>query len=291
MFGVTLFSFLMLHMAPGDPAEILGGDEAGADIIENIRNQYGLDKPLYIQYGVYINDMLHGNFGRSIATSQEIAPLLVQRLRVTLKLALFGLAISCFIGILAGITSAVHQYSFFDTISMILALIGASMPVFWSGLLLMLLFSVTFQLFPAGGGTDWHSLTLPAISMSASAAALIARMTRGSMLEVLRQDYLRTARANGIKERVIIYKHALKNAMIPVITVIGLYFGYMLAGAVISEAVFAIPGVGTLLLAGIFERDYPVVQSTMLIVATIFVIVNLLTDITYAFFDPRVKYR
>jgi peptide/nickel transport system permease protein len=291
MFGVTILSFSMLHLAPGDTAEIIAGDEAGADVIEAIRKQYGLDKPLHIQYYVYISGLLHGNFGRSITTRQEIGPLLIQRLRVTIKLALFGLTISCVIGILAGVIGAVYQYSLFDTISMVLALFGASMPVFWFGLLLMMFFSVTFQLFPAGGGTDWHSLTLPAISISASASALIARMTRGSMLEVIRQDYLRTARANGINEIVIIYKHALKNAMIPIITVVGLYFGYMLAGAVITETVFAIPGVGTLLLAGIFDRDYPVVQSTMFMVATIFVIVNVLTDIAYAFFDPRVRYR
>ena len=291
LFGVTLLSFLLLHLAPGDPADILAGTEANRQVIESIRNEYGLDKPLYIQYLVYVNGLFHGNFGRSITTRRPIGPLLKERLAVSLKLALFSIVISLAIGVLTGVTAATHQNSIFDWVGMVLALVGASMPIYWFALLLMLLFSVILPIFPAGGGTGWYSLVLPAVSLGLSASALTARMTRAAMLEEMRQDYLRTARANGIKERVIIYRHALKNAMIVIITVVGLQFGYMLGGTVVAETVFAIPGIGSLLLDGILGRDYPVVQSSMLMVATLFVFVNLLTDIAYAFFDPRIRTR
>ncbi len=291
MFGVTVLSFSMLHLAPGDPAEVLAGVEADEVTIEAIRKEYGLDRPLYVQYYRYVGGLLQGDFGRSISTRMPIALLLKQRIPVTAKLALFSMVISFGIGILAGVIAATRQYSVFDTISMLLALFGTSLPIFWFGLLLMMFFSVTFQLFPAGGGTDWYSLTLPAISLGTASSALIARMTRASMLEVIRQDYVRTARANGIMEKVIIYKHALKNAMIPIITVVGLQFGYLLGGGVLVEAVFTLPGVGKLLVDGIFARDYPLVQSTMFMIATMFVAVNLFTDIAYAFFDPRIRYK
>lgn len=291
MFGVTLLSFSILHLAPGDPAEMMAGIESDKEVIEAIRKEYGLDKPLYVQYLVYVKGLFHGDFGRSIRSNTPVRLLLKQRIGVTMKLAVFSLIIAFLVGILTGVTAAIHQNSIFDVGSMIFALFGASMPIFWFGLLLMMFFSVTFPLFPAGGGTDWYSLVLPAITLGTGASALIARITRASMLEVIRQDYLRTARANGIVERVIIYNHALKNAMIPIVTVVGLQFGYMLAGGVITETVFAIPGVGTLLLDGIFGRDYPVVQSTMFMIATTFVAVNLLTDIAYAFLDPRIRYQ
>ena len=190
-------------------------------------------------------------------------------------------------GLVAGVISSTKQYSLFDNLSMVGALFGISMPIFWLGLLLMLVFSVQLRWFPAGGkGTVMH-LVLPAIALGAASCAVIARMTRASMLEVIRQDYIRTARANGLREFIVIHRHALKNAMIPVITVFGLEFGYMLGGAVLTETVFSLPGVGRLMVEGIFQRDYPVVQGSMLLVATTFVLVNLLTDIAYAFFDPR----
>ncbi len=291
MIGVTLFSFLLLHLAPGDPAEIMAGNDQRQEVVDAIRAEYGLDKPLYVQYGIYLGGLLRGNFGKSIAGRWNIGQLMMERLRVTVKLSLISMLISFVAGILIGVTSATHQNSFFDWATMVLALFGASMPIFWFGLLLMMVFSVTFQIFPAGGGTDLYSLILPAIALGTSASALIARMTRASMLDVIRQDYLRTARANGLREGLVIYQHALKNAMIPIVTVVGLQFGYMLGGAVITEAVFAIPGIGSLLIEGISTRDYPVVQSTMFMIATIFVLVNLLTDIAYAFFDPRIRYQ
>jgi len=216
--------------------------------------------------------------------------LLKQRFAFTVQLSFLSILIAAFIGLIAGVISATRQYSIFDNLSMVGALFGISMPIFWLGLLLMLVFSVYLGWFPAGGSGGLKHLILPAIALGAASAAVIARMTRASMLEVVRQDYIRTARANGLREWVVIYKHALKNAMIPVITVFGLEFGYMLGGAVLTETVFSLPGVGRLMVEGIFQRDYAVVQSSMLLVAATFVLVNLLTDIAYAFFDPKIRY-
>jgi ABC-type dipeptide/oligopeptide/nickel transport system permease component len=206
------------------------------------------------------------------------------------QLSFLSILIAAFIGLIAGVISATRQYSIFDNLSMVGALFGISMPIFWLGLLLMLVFSVYLGWFPAGGSGGLKHLLLPAIALGAASAAVIARMTRASMLEVIRQDYIRTARANGLREWVVIYKHALKNAMIPVITVFGLEFGYMLGGAVLTETVFSLPGVGRLMVEGIFQRDYAVVQGSMLLVAATFVLVNLLTDIAYALFDPKIRY-
>jgi peptide/nickel transport system permease protein len=214
----------------------------------------------------------------------------MQRFAFTVQLSFLSILIAAFIGLIAGVISATRQYSIFDNLSMVGALFGISMPIFWLGLLLMLVFSVYLGWFPAGGSGGLKHLVLPAIALGAASAAVIARMTRASMLEVVRQDYIRTARANGLKEWVVIYKHALKNAMIPVITVFGLEFGYMLGGAVLTETVFSLPGVGRLMVEGIFQRDYAVVQGSMILVAATFVLVNLLTDVAYALFDPKIRY-
>ena len=222
-----------------------------------------------------------GNPSSSSSRSDSFSPF---------ELSFLSILIAGFIGLIAGVISSTKQYSLFDNLSMVGALFGISMPIFWLGLLLMLVFSVQLRWFPAGGkGTIMH-LILPAIALGAASSAVIARMTRASMLEIIRQDYIRTARANGLREFIVTYKHALKNAMIPVITVFGLEFGYMLGGAVLTETVFSLPGVGRLMIEGIFQRDYPVVQGSMLMVATTFVLVNLVTDIAYAFFDPRIRY-
>ncbi len=290
MLGVTIITFSMIHLCPGDPAVILAGADATQEGIERIREEYGLDKPLVTQYYDFMSRLLRGDLGRSLFSKLPISELLAQRYWVTMKLAVFGILVSFLIGIFPGVIAAVKQYSLFDNLSMIGALFGASMPIFWIGLLLMLFFSVKIQLFPAGGGTDLYSLFLPALSLGAYSAALIARITRASMLEVIRQDYVRTARANGLRENIVIYKHCLKNAMIPIITVVGLQFGYLLGGTVLVEVVFSIPGMGKLLVDAIFQRDYPVVQSTMILVSLSFVVVNLLTDIAYAIFDPRIGY-
>jgi len=290
LLGVTVVSFSLLHVVPGDPAVLLAGEDANPEFIEAVRKEYGFDQPLYIQYFRFISHAVQGDFGISIRNREPVVNLLFQRFAFTVQLSFLSILIAAFIGLIAGVVSATRQYSIFDNLSMMGALFGISMPIFWLGLLLMLVFSVTLRWFPAGGSGGLKYLILPAIALGAASAAVIARMTRASMLEVIRQDYIRTARANGLREWVVIYKHALKNAMIPVITVFGLEFGYMLGGAVLTETVFSLPGVGRLMVEGIFQRDYPVVQGAMLLVATTFVLVNLLTDIAYAFFDPKIRY-
>jgi ABC-type dipeptide/oligopeptide/nickel transport system permease component len=290
LFGVTLVSFSLLHMVPGDPAEILGGQEATAEDIARIRKDYGLDRPLFVQYVHFVANAARGDLGISIQSRHPVNELLFQRLAFTLQLSLFSILVASAIGLLAGIVSSTRQYSIFDNASMLGALFGISMPIFWLGLLLILVFAVKLHWLPSGGTGGLRYLILPAIALGSASAAVIARMTRASMLEVTRQDYIRTARATGYREGVVIFRHALKNAMIPVLTVFGLEFGTMLGGAVLTETVFALPGIGRLLVEGIFMRDYPVVQGAMMAVATTFVLVNLLTDVAYAFFDPRIRY-
>jgi len=290
LFGVTLVSFSLLHLVPGDPAEILAGQEATAEDVARIRAEYGLDQPLAIQYLRFVGNAARGNLGISIQSRHPVRELLFQRLAFTLQLSLASILVASTIGLLAGIISSTRQYSVFDTASMLGALFGISMPIFWLGILLILVFAVKLHWLPSGGTGGLRYLILPAIALGSASAAVIARMTRASMLEVARQDYIRTARATGYAERVVIFRHGLKNAMIPVLTVFGLEFGYMLGGAVLTETVFSLPGIGRLLVEGIFMRDYPVVQGAMMVVATTFVLVNLLTDVAYAFFDPRIRY-
>ena len=290
LFGVTVVSFSLLQIVPGDPAVLLAGEDANPEFIEAIRKEYGFDQPLHVQYLRFISHAVQGDFGVSIRNREPVVNLLMQRFTFTVQLSFLSILIAAFIGLVAGVISATRQYSIFDNLSMVGALFGISMPIFWLGLLLMLVFSVYLGWFPAGGSGGLKHLLLPAIALGAASAAVIARMTRASMLEVIRQDYIRTARANGLREWVVIYKHALKNAMIPVITVFGLEFGYMLGGAVLTETVFSLPGVGRLMVEGIFQRDYAVVQGSMILVAATFVFVNLVTDIAYALFDPKIRY-
>jgi ABC-type dipeptide/oligopeptide/nickel transport system permease component len=290
LFGVSLVSFSLLQIVPGDPAVLLAGEDANPDFIEAVRKEYGFDQPLTVQYVRFVSRAVQGDFGVSIRNREPVINLLKQRFAFTIQLSFLSILIAAFIGLIAGVISATRQYSIFDNLSMVGALFGISMPIFWLGLLLMLVFSVHLRWLPAGGSGELRHLILPAVALGAASAAVIARMTRASMLEVIRQDYIRTARANGLREWVVIYKHALKNAMIPVITVFGLEFGYMLGGAVLTETVFSLPGIGRLMVEGIFQRDYAVVQGSMILVAGTFVLVNLLTDIAYAFFDPKIRY-
>lgn len=290
LFGVSLVSFSLLQIVPGDPAVMLAGEDANPDFIEAVRKEYGFDQPVTVQYFRFVSRALQGDFGVSIRNREPVINLLKQRFAFTIQLSFLSILIAAFIGLIAGVISATRQYSIFDNLSMVGALFGISMPIFWLGLLLMLVFSVHLRWLPAGGSGELRHLILPAIALGAASAAVIARMTRASMLEVVRQDYIRTARANGLREWVVVYKHALKNAMIPVITVFGLEFGYMLGGAVLTETVFSLPGIGRLMVEGIFQRDYAVVQGSMLLVAGTFVLVNLLTDIAYALFDPKIRY-
>ncbi len=290
LFGVSLVSFSLLHLVPGDPAEVLGGAEATKEDVDRIRREYGLDRPLLVQYLQFAANAARGDFGISIQSRHPVRHLLFQSLAFTLQLSLASILVASVVGLLAGIISATRPYSLFDALGMLGALFGISMPIFWLGLLLIVVFAVQLHWLPSGGtGTLLH-LILPAVALGSASSAVIARMTRASMLEVVRQDYIRTARATGYREDVVIIRHALKNAMIPILTVFGLEFGSMLGGAVLTETVFSLPGVGRLLVEGIFARDYPVVQGAMMLVATTFVLVNLLTDAAYAFFDPRIRY-
>jgi peptide/nickel transport system permease protein len=287
--GVTFISFFILHLSPGDPAQLLAGMEARQADIDAIRKKFGLDKPLIVQYLVYIQNVAQGDLGISIRTQRTVIRELLARYPATLELAGVSILVASIIGFFAGIIAANKQNSIFDYGSMVVALFGISMPIFWLGLMLMLIFAVILGWLPAVGRGSLAHLVLPAISLGANSAAVIARMTRSSLLEVIRQDYIRTARAKGLAERWVVFKHAVRNALIPVITVMGLQFGYLLSGSVLTETVFAWPGVGRLMVQSIYARDYPVVQGAILLVAVNFVLVNLLVDVLYGYINPRVR--
>lgn len=290
LFGVTLLVFAMLRLIPGDPARTIAGDLATQEFVEQVRKEFGLDRPLYVQYFTFLGKLLRADLGISIRSRRPVAQEIWERFPNTVELAVTSMLIASVIGLTVGIISATRRYSIFDNISMAVALIGVSMPVFWQGLMLMLLFSVVLGWLPvAGRGTVYH-LILPAVTLGTSFAAIIIRMTRSSMLDVLRQDFMTTARSKGLRERVVIYKHALKNALIPVVTVIGLQFGFLLSGSVITETVFAWPGVGRLIVDAIGARDYPVVQGGVLLFAMVFVLINLFVDVLYSLIDPRIRY-
>ena len=290
MWAVSLLVFAMLLIAPGDPASTLAGEDATQEDIEAIEVKFGLDKPVHIRYGIWLGRVLQGDLGRSIVTRRPVSEEIISRLPLTAELAAAALIIAIAGGMFVGIISAVYQYSIVDHAAMIISLLGVSTPSFWLGLMLIFFFSVRLRWFPIGGGGSLAALVLPAFSLGVSSAANIARMTRSSLLEVIRQDYVRTARAKGLNERTVLMRHTLKNAMIPIVTVIGLRFGYLLGGAVITETVFARPGLGRLLVDGIRARDFPAVQGTIMLLSASFVIINLLVDLTYAQLDPRIHY-
>jgi ABC-type dipeptide/oligopeptide/nickel transport system permease component len=287
--GVTFISFSILRLTPGDPAQVLLGENATEDDIRAIRQKFGLDKPFFVQYAIYIANVFQGNLGTSIRTQRTVLTEVMSRYPATLELAGTAVIIASLIGLIAGIIAASNQNSIFDYGSMVVSLFGISMPIFWLGLMLMLIFSVILGWLPAVGRGTLAHLILPAVSLGANSAAIIARMTRSSMLEVIRQDYIQTARAKGLAERVVLYKHAVRNALIPVITVVGIQFGYLLSGAVLTETVFAWPGVGRLMIQSIYMRDYPVVQGAILLVAINFTLVNLFVDVLYGYINPKIR--
>ncbi len=288
--GVTFIIFTMMYLTPGDPARIMLGESAKAEDVARLREELGLDKPYLIQFGNYVKKaVLEQDIGRSYSTKRPVTEEVLGRFPVTLKLAAFSIVIAVAIGIPIGIVSATRQYSLFDNVSMVIALLGVSMPNFWQGLLLILLFSVSLGWLPASGFSSFKHMILPAVTIGTSTAAVITRMTRSSMLEVIRQDYIRTARAKGQVESKVVNRHALKNALIPIITVVGLQFGYLLSGAVLTESIFAVPGVGRLMVESIKTRDFPVVQGAVLFIAVTFSFVNLFVDIMYAYVDPRIR--
>jgi peptide/nickel transport system permease protein len=295
---VALGSFLLIHLVPGDPAMIMLGNEGTPAQLEMLRTQLGLDRSLPEQFILWLGHALRGNLGESFFLGRPVSRALLERLPATMQLAVLSLVFSLLIGIPAGLLAAVRQNTWWDQIVMATAIGGISVPSFWLGLALILVFSVQLGWLPSGGytplwedvGLGLRTLILPAVSLGSMQAALIARMTRSSMLEVLRQDYVRTAKAKGIHDWSVIVKHALKNAMIPVITTIGTAFGVLLGGAVIVEIVFTYPGMGRLVVLAVQRRDYPLVQGALLLTSVIYVVVNLAVDLLYCVFDPRIKY-
>lgn len=288
--GVMIIVFAMVRLAPGDPALLLAGEFATPETIELIRERLGLNRSVPEQFVRFVTGVAQGDLGRSTRSNRLVTADLAVYFPNTIELALGAIFVALVLGIPAGIVAALRPNSPIDLAVMIGALIGVSMPVFWFGLLAILIFSVELGWFPVAGRGSLRHLVLPAVTLGISSMAIIARMTRSSMLEVLNQDYIRTARAKGLLDRGVVLKHALRNALVPVVTVVGLQFGALLAGAVITETVFTWPGIGRLLVESIRARDYPVVQGAVLLIATSFIVVNLVVDLVYGFIDPRIRY-
>ncbi|HQC87637.1 MAG TPA: ABC transporter permease [Acetomicrobium sp.] len=289
LLGATIVIFSMLHLAPGDPIDLIVGPNVTPEVRENIRHQYGLDRPLAVQYLSFMKSLLHGDLGKSIIQHKPVSELIAERFFVTLELSLTALFISFLISIPIGIKAALKRNTVTDYALMALSLIGISMPTFWFGLMLLYIVAFKLRFFPISGYGTWRHLFLPALTIGITDAALLARMVRSSMLEVIRQDYIRTARSKGLPERVVINRHALRNALIPIITLLGLRIGGVVGGSVVVEIVFARPGLGRLMVDSILARDYPVVQGVMVVLTTCIILGNLLADILYAVVDPRIK--
>jgi peptide/nickel transport system permease protein len=286
---VTVVVFLILHLT-GDPVTLLVPIDATQETVDMIRREMGLDDPLYVQYGRFIKGAIQGDFGFSYRQSEEALSLVLDRLPATLQLSFIGLVLALLVAVPVGIISAVKSNTLPDRVGMVFALLGQAIPVFWLGIMLILIFAVTFPLFPAAGKGTLRHLVLPSITLAMFLMARITRVVRTSMLEVLEQDYVRTARSKGLRELVVIGKHTLKNAAIPIITIVGLELGTLLGGAVITETVFAWPGVGRLAVKAIYNRDFPVVQASVFMLSLIFIALNFLVDILYTYIDPRVKF-
>jgi peptide/nickel transport system permease protein len=291
---ISVIVFAIMRVLPGDPAQLmLAGAEGGAvtpERLAELREQMGLNEPAYIQYLRFLGHALIGDFGNSIRFRSPVSELILDRFGSTLSLAIVGLLVAILIGLPLGMIAAIRQNSWIDALSMALAYIGASMPVYWLGLLLILGFSFNLGWFPPAGG-GLHGLVLPSLTLGLVSAGIISRLIRSSLIEVLEEDYIRTGRAKGLSERVLLWRHGLNNALIPVITMAGLQFGAMLAGAVVTETVFSRPGVGRLVVSAILWKDYPLVQGCVLFMAVAYLLVNLLVDIGYAWLDPRIRYR
>ena len=290
LLGVSLIIFTILFFTPGDPAQMILGDEADETTVAELRESMGLNDPFYVRFFNYIGDIvLHRDFGISYVTKQPVADELFSRYPTTIILAIASTLVACLVAIPLGILSAIKQNSFIDSLSRVIAMIGVSMPNFWQGLLNILLFAVCLKWLPVSGFSTPLHWILPAVTIGTSGAAAIMRITRSQMLETVRQDYIRTARAKGASEHTVIWKHALKNAMIPVITVIGIRFGASLSGSIVTEQVFNIPGLGKLMIDSINNRNYPVIQGGVLLIAFAYSLINLAVDLLYSFVDPRIK--
>ena len=290
LLGLTIIVFLILHLAPGDPVHQVVGPNVTPEVYENVRRSMGLDRPLIMQYFDYLGNLLKGDLGSSILQHRPVADIVMERFPITIGLGVRALLLSFLIAVPVGIIAAVNRNKLADYLAMTFALAGISMPTFWFGMLLLYFFAYKLRLFPISGYGTWKHLMLPVITMGLTDAAVIARMMRSSMLEVIGQDYIRTARAKGLKEKVVTNKHALKNALIPVITLLGMRMGWIIGGSVTLEIIFSIPGLGRTMVDSIFSRDYPVVQGSILILAASVMISNLIADILYAVVDPRIRY-
>jgi peptide/nickel transport system permease protein len=293
LFGVTLLVFAMIWVTPGDPVLAIVGESAqgiSREALDDLRRAYGLDRPLPVQYGDYLWRLLQGDLGQSVRSRLPVTQEILSRFPATLLLTVAGMGFAIVLGMGLGVLSAVRRRTWVDYLAVVVALMGVSIPVFWSGLILMIIFSLQLGWLPASGTGSWRHLILPAFTIGFSSAAFIARITRSSMIEVLRQDYVRTAHAKGLTRRRVELRHALRNALLPVVTVVGLQFGGLLGGAVLTETVFAWPGIGRMLVDAIRARDLPLVQGTVLFVAVLFIFINLLVDISYAYLNPRIRY-
>ena len=287
--GISLIVFSIIELSPGDPVTLMLGDGASEQAITELRNQMGLNDNFFVRYARYVGHALMGDFGISYRNKVAVVNEIASRFPTTLTLTFWGVAISVLIGIPVGVISAIKQYTFIDAASLFSALVLTSMPAFWLGLLLIMLFSLKLGLLPATGVASMQHFIMPAITLAAASMATIIRMTRSTMLEVIRQDYIRTAKAKGASPFRIVYKHALRNALLPVVTVIGLNFGTQLGGAIVIESVFAMPGIGTLMVAAVRTKDTPIVMASVLFVALLASIINLIVDVMYVYIDPRLK--
>jgi peptide/nickel transport system permease protein len=288
---ITVLAFAMLHLTPGDPAEIfLGENRSTPEMLERIREEMGLNRPLHVQYLSYLGGILRGDLGRSLNNNRPVTQEIANRLPPTLELTFAALAIAIVLGVGSGVLSAIRHNTWLDSLAMFVALLGVSVPVFWSSLLLIFLFSVKLQWFPAVGQGGLERLVLPAVALGLLSSATLARLVRSSMLEVLSQDFVRTARSKGLRPRRVIWGHALKNALIPTVTILGLEFGQLLSGAVITETIFARLGVGRYYVESLLNKDFPVVQALTLFIAVAYVLINLLVDLSYSLLDPRIRY-
>lgn len=290
LLGVITIVFLIIHLVPGDPARIMLGESALPSDVEALRESLGLNRPLIVQYFDFFAKLFQGDLGRSFNTGQPVLNAIIERFPATLILTAASMFFAVIIAVPIGIITAAKRNTVVDNLGMIFSLIGVSMPAFWLGPILILIFSVKLGILPVSGSGSIKHLVLPSFSLGFALAAIISRMTRASMIEVLNQDYIRTARAVGVSEKIILLKHALRNAIIPVVTIVGLQFGALLGGVIIIEIIFSWPGIGQLLIPAIMRRDYPLVQGCILFIAVVYIFANLIVDIIYAYIDPRIKY-
>lgn len=298
LFGVSLLTFSVLHLIPGDPVRVMLGDSIGGaasgdqsqSAYDNLRHQLGLDRPLPVQYARYVGHALTGDLGSSFQKRRTVIHIIGDALPSTLALTFAGMGVAILSGTALGVIAALKHHTWWDTGIMVLSLIGLATPSFWLGLVLLMIFSFRLGWFPVNAGSGVATLVLPAVTLGSGAAGTVARLARASLLEVLRDDYVLTARAKGLRESVVVVRHALVNALIPVVTVVGLQFGQLLAGAFIIEVVFNRPGIGRLLVDGVLSRDYPIVQGVALVAGVGYVLVNFLVDLSYAWLDPRIRY-